>query len=377
MSKVFVSYSRADQAWAIKITDSLNRLGFDCFLDRNSLRAGTNWESQILGSLLDCDHLVVLWSKQAQGSDWVSRERARFEAAWQKLNQPMAPGHALVHLLLDNPRSAYDSYQYVSEILDAKVYMAGPDAVPDPLWQKVVDRLSDALGQASIPISRAILTTTRKEMEQGLVDFNWVPAGGRSLTRLLGDLGIDPAQLTNYYGGMREDWRPFGGTQTIQQVLEGIKNQLNRIPEAPAVRWAPLEGQLFSNKRELIEQAAVRLANTISLIVIDPIALYSQTIRQIVQEDLARCFENPHAIVAVLPLFPVLPQPRTHEEMVKQVYRTLVDRFYGEFPSFDQALCSIFTPDDLDIKRLVRAAIRHLAAAGVEPDNAYLGIRRR
>ena len=96
MSKVFISYSHADQAWAIKITESLNRLGFDCFLDRVSLRAGTNWESQILGSLLDCDHLVVLWSKQAQASDWVSRERARFEAAWQKLNQPMAPGHALV-----------------------------------------------------------------------------------------------------------------------------------------------------------------------------------------------------------------------------------------------------------------------------------------
>jgi hypothetical protein len=278
---------------------------------------------------------------------------------------------------LDNPRSAYDSYQHVSEILDAGVYAAGPNVVPDPLWQKVVDRLSDALGQASIPISRAILTTTRKEMEQGLVDFNWAPAGGRSLTRMLGDLGIDPAQLTNYYGDTREDWRPFGGNQTIQQVLEGIKNQLNRIPAAPVVRWAPLEGELFSDKRELIEQAAVRLANTISLIVIDPVALYSHTIRQIVQEYLVRCFENPHAIVAALPLFPVLPQPRTHEEMVKQVYRTLVDRFYGEFPAFDQALCSIFTPDDLDIKRLVRAAIRHLAAAGAEPDNPYLGIRRR
>src|SRR6516162_3696028 len=118
MSKVFISYSNTDQAWAVKVAESLDHLGFEYFLDRASLRAGTNWEGQILGALLDCDHLVVLWSKQAQASDWVSKERARFETKWQKLNQSMAPamapGHALVHILLDNPRTAFDSYQHVS-----------------------------------------------------------------------------------------------------------------------------------------------------------------------------------------------------------------------------------------------------------------------
>lgn len=377
MSKVFISYSHADQAWAAKLAESLNGLGFEYFLDHDSLRAGTNWESQILDSLLHCDHLVVLWSKETQSSPWVAKEQAHFEMAWQKLNQPMAPGHALVHLLLDSSRTAYESYQHVSEILDAGVYAAGATAVPDALWQKVIDRLREALGRPSIPITRAILATTRKEMEQGEIDFKWAPPGGRSLTSLLGDLGIDSAVLTNYYGATREEWRPFGGGQTIQQVLESIKNQLNSVPTATAVRWAPIEEELFSDNEKAIKQAAERLANTVSLIVIDPVALYSQTIRQIVQQDLARCFENPHAIVAALPLFPALPQPRTHEQMVRQVYRSLVDRFYGEYPAFDQALCSVFTPDDSDIKRLVRATIRHLAAASAAPDNPFLGTGRR
>jgi|SRR5271157_434332 len=183
MPRVFISYSHADQDWAAKVAGSLNRLGFEFFLDRASLRAGSNWEGQILQSLLECDHLVVLWSKQAQTSDWVSRERARFEAAWQKLSGPLAPGHALVHLLLDNPRSAYDSYQHISEILDAGAHAAGADAVPATLWQRVVDRLGEALGQASLPIARAVLTVTSRELGQEEVDFKWAPKGGRSLTR--------------------------------------------------------------------------------------------------------------------------------------------------------------------------------------------------
>jgi hypothetical protein len=289
----------------------------------------------------------------------------------------MAPGHALVHILLDNPSTAYDSYQHISEILDAGAYAAGADAVPALLWQQVIDRLREALGQISLPVTRAIVAVTREELRQGEVDFNWAPKGGRNLTRLLADLGIERQQLTDNHGDSREDWRPFGGAQTIVQILQGIKEQLNSVPGATAIRWEPVEDTLFADSRALIEQAAVKLANTVSLIVIDPVALYSQTFRQLVQDDLGRCFENQHAVVAALPLFPAPPQERTHEEMVRQVYRSLVDRFYGEFPGLDQARCSVFTPDDADIKRLVRATIRQLAVPGERPSNPFLGIRAR
>src|SRR5439155_3274105 len=67
-------------------------------------------------------------------------------------------------------------------------------------------------------------------------------------------------QVTNYYGATREEWRPFGGNQTIDQVLGGIKNQLNGIPRATAIRWASVEEELFADDRKLIEQAAVQLS---------------------------------------------------------------------------------------------------------------------
>ena len=66
--------------------------------------------------------------------------------------------------------------------------------------------------------------------------------------------------MTNYYGATREEWRPFGGNQTIDQVLGGIKNQLNGIPRATAIRWASVEEELFADDRKLIEQAAVQLS---------------------------------------------------------------------------------------------------------------------
>jgi TIR domain len=375
MSKVFISYSHADLAWASKLADSLTRLHYEVFFDRQSLRAGDVWESRILQSLLDCAHLVVLWSKEAQLSQWVQKEQARFEMAW--LGQPPTPGHVLTQILLDNTSAAYQKYQHISEILDGGGYTAGADRVPDDLWGKVIERLQDSLGQFSVPVTRAVVTVTREELEHGQVDFKWAPLGGRSLTSLLSDLEIQPGQLADtFYGSSREEWRPFGGEHTIQQILEAIKDQLNAIPGATPIRWEPVEAELFANDRARIEQAARKLTNTVSLIVIDPVALYSQTIRQLVQDDLQECFRNSHAVVAALPLFPLPKPPRTHQEMVKQVYRSLVDRFYGEFAGLDQALCSVFTPDDADIKRLVRASIRQLATAAEQPKNPFLGQSR-
>ncbi|HYW45595.1 MAG TPA: TIR domain-containing protein [Bryobacteraceae bacterium] len=380
MPRVFISYSRADAAWAAKLSDSLQGLGFETFFDRSSIRAGSNWEGEILQALLQCDHLVVLWSRQAQASDWVSRERGRFEAAWQRPNQPMPAGHTLVHLLLDNPHTAFDSYQHVSEILEAGAYAGGAATVSDALWRQVIDRLNLALRQVSLPVTRAIVTVTRRELESGEVDFSFRPPAGRSLDTLLRELAITREQLADYYGATREDWRPFGGAYTIHAVLEGIRDQLNRAPGATPIRWAPVEDELFADREELIEQAAVKLANTVSLIVIDPVALYSHTIRQLVNDYVAKCFDNSHAVVAALPLFPAPPQPRTHQDMVRQVFRSLVDRFYGELPGparLQQAQCSVFTPDDKDIKRLVRATIRQYATGDEEPANPFLGMRRR
>jgi len=381
MPRVFISYSHDDLAWAVKLDDALDRLGFERFFDRGRLRAGRNWEDQLLKSLRACDHIVVLWSKQAQLSDWVSRERTNFEAAWRKLNQPMAPGHALVHLLLDNRQTAYDSYQHISEILDAGAYAAGAAAVPDALWEQVTERLRQALGQFSVPVTSAVISVTKDELERGEVDFSFAPRpAGRSLDTMLRELNISRQQLTDYHGVTREDWRPFGGSQTISHVLDGIKDQLNGLPGATPIRWAPVGDELFANEQAVVEQAAARLANTVSLIVIDPVALYSQTIRQLVQDYLARCLDNSRAVLAALPLFPPPPQPRTHQDMVRQVFRSLVDRFYGDLPGparLEQAQCSVFTPDDADIKRLVRATIRQYTAGDEEPANPYLGQRRR
>jgi bisphosphoglycerate-dependent phosphoglycerate mutase len=48
--------------------------------------------------------------------------------------------------------------------------------------------------------------------------------------------------------------------------------------------------------------------------------------------------------------------------MIKQVFKRLVDYFYEELPELEHAQCCIFTADDADIRRLVRATLRQRGA---------------
>ncbi len=379
MARVFLSYSNADLAWAEKLFGALRAHGFELFFDKQSLRAGQNWETQILGELNACEHLVVLWSRSAKESDWVTRERGFFDAR-RFVGGQRDPGRLLVHVLLDETRFAYDSDQAVSDLQEA-------DGDADAKWQRAIRRITDALNAGdAVPVTRAIVTVTkdlvtRQEVpaseEYRCVDFDFRPPAGRTLNELLAAMNVSRAQLADCYRSEREEWRPFGGQQSVRQILETVKGQLNSAPRAAPIRWVPVEDDLLSDDPNRIDWASKKLASGLSLVVFDPVALYSQWLRGLLQY-LDGCLANPHAIMVVLPVFPAPPQPRTHTDMVKQVYKRLVDHFYEELPDMEHAQCSIFTTDDADIRRLVRAALRSLSSGTrQETANAFLGMRRR
>jgi hypothetical protein len=377
MSKVFISYSHDDLAWASKLAGALKLSGFDCFFDQNSLRAGQLWETQILNELLACDHMVVLWSGKAQGSDWVSRERARFDALRYRGGQRLA-GRLMVHILLDNPRTAYDSDQRIEGILKAGAYSAGAAAVKPDIWQDVVERLSQALGETAFPVTLAIVTVDTKDLKA--VDFKFRPPGGRTLDELLGEMGINRSQLASFYGNSREEWHPFGGALSIREILEQVKAQINSTAGAVRIRWVSMAADLFSDNAEAIERASTMLVSGVSLIVLDPIALYSQEVRSLVESYLARCLDNPYAIMMVLPPFPTPPQPKLHRDMVRQVFRSLVDYFYEEPPGpvrLEHAQCSVLTADDADIRRLMRTTLRQFLPDRQNRDDTFLSMRPR
>lgn len=73
MARVFVSYARAAQVEAKRIVDWLENAGHEVWWDRNLL-ANRQFSDAIQEQLDAADSVLVLWSKDSAGSEWVRAE---------------------------------------------------------------------------------------------------------------------------------------------------------------------------------------------------------------------------------------------------------------------------------------------------------------
>lgn len=76
--KVFISYSHKDDYTVKAIAEAYRALGVvDYFYDRHSLSPGEVYEEKIYSFIDNCDLFVLCWSKNAEDSEWVLKERKR------------------------------------------------------------------------------------------------------------------------------------------------------------------------------------------------------------------------------------------------------------------------------------------------------------
>ena len=74
MAKLFLSYSRKDEAKARRFTEWLEREGHDVWRDEDDIGGGASFSSEIEKALEDCDAVLVLWSADSIQSTWVRDE---------------------------------------------------------------------------------------------------------------------------------------------------------------------------------------------------------------------------------------------------------------------------------------------------------------
>jgi tetratricopeptide (TPR) repeat protein len=74
MAKLFLSYSRKDDARARRFTDWLEHDGHDVWRDEDDIGGGASFSSEIEKALEDCDAVLVLWSADSVQSGWVRDE---------------------------------------------------------------------------------------------------------------------------------------------------------------------------------------------------------------------------------------------------------------------------------------------------------------
>lgn len=77
MAKLFLSYSRKDEAKARRFTDWLEREGHDVWRDEDDIGGGASFSAEIEKALNNCDAVLVLWSAESVRSAWV-RDEAGF-----------------------------------------------------------------------------------------------------------------------------------------------------------------------------------------------------------------------------------------------------------------------------------------------------------
>jgi TIR domain-containing protein len=82
---VFISYSRADVAFAEAIVDALKTRDFDVLIDRRDLPYGEEWKPELLDFVRQSDAVVFVVSAHSVGSRWCKWELEQVTAESKRL----------------------------------------------------------------------------------------------------------------------------------------------------------------------------------------------------------------------------------------------------------------------------------------------------
>ncbi|HXH93034.1 MAG TPA: toll/interleukin-1 receptor domain-containing protein [Thermoanaerobaculia bacterium] len=74
MTQYFLSYTRADEKFALRLTDDLRASGVDLWVDQRDIKLSTPWDRAIEAALRSCAAVVVVLSPRAVGSENVLNE---------------------------------------------------------------------------------------------------------------------------------------------------------------------------------------------------------------------------------------------------------------------------------------------------------------
>ncbi len=75
--KIFVSYSTHDIEHVELLNQQLKGTSIEVFIAEHSIKPSEDLRKEISEAIEECDLFVVLWSKNAQDSEWVSQEIGR------------------------------------------------------------------------------------------------------------------------------------------------------------------------------------------------------------------------------------------------------------------------------------------------------------
>lgn len=379
---VFISYSSKDVAWATQLDKDLTDKGLTTYRDKDRLLGGDEWKKELLAALKQSRHLAVVWSNNADKSEWVRRERYAFETISNPVGEAaVQEKRRMIIVMLEGEIKDYGDIQSINEIKEANAYAGGFDNLDPNKWRDVIQKVSEAIlnDDASTPIPLAVLAMTRGELLK--IDPAIQPDFGPSLNDLIAQLNIGTINdLTQHYGAERLDWRPFGSNYNIRSILDLMEDEINNGRSEnekrlePPFRWEPIDKNFWTSIEIAKRERGKLLSSTnLSLIVIDPLSLYYDLVYQRLS-FLSKCFENDKSLIMVL-------SPQTMPTWIDAI-RTLIenrgtpffDYFFKPPIPIDKvyANCSVNISNQSDLKRLIRTGLGYARKPLSESPIEYL-----
>ena len=130
------------------------------------------------------------------------------------------------------------------------------------------------------------------------------PAFAPTFGQFLADLKMDRLALERQYGDTPSDWKPFGNDLSVIAIMDSIRERITKVAPSHPLRWTPVDDEFWSDDPEALDRQVRILASELSVILVDPVALYDEELESRLQR-MHTLLPNDRAAIVVLDPFPV------------------------------------------------------------------------
>ncbi len=370
---LFISYSSHDRPWAEKLDADL-RASFPqlkIFWDRASIPAGVDYREFLKDAVVNTKHLLVLWSQAAKDSIEVEPEVSGFEAEVRRT--PTLGGSKRQEFYVPLKCARGGGISDIQGFPDLATFY-NPTAADRGIsnlasgpglkeWKRMIKMIGDRIlnvDAAKAVIAAIVATNTKMVLLLDQIHGLRQNAKGPTLDEFLQGFGLQWADVRGRYGQNAREWHPFGGEETIVELLDDLRVQANSRLERPYwFRW---------EYRDLIDAVEANTVNDLverpSVVFVDPISLYDSVCANAFRELKRYVRQEQSVIVSLSPI------GQTGVDWIARVMRAqsvpiLDDYFEQEIPPtiVEFAKCAFNVQRISDIERLVRSRIAWLELA--------------
>src|SRR5262245_54755199 len=153
MGKIFISYSRRDVEMVDRIVGKMENTGMSIWVDREAIKAGNLWRTQIVEAIDTCDAFVLILSSNSAASDNVRKE----------IDLAQDSGRKIFIVKLDQVKIPANIRYQLAGLQHVDLHLLGFDAAVDQL----IETLKEQSNPVDEPLTRqAELVFTGRDLAQ-------------------------------------------------------------------------------------------------------------------------------------------------------------------------------------------------------------------